>query len=224
MDSLTALKDLSYEKISSNIEYNEQDSNISVDQSYLEDKSGESKDLEIGQDDLDKLLKLVTESHLKSMAHELGIIRLCWPSVFEDCAESLKVFPHSYKTNTAKEKLILFYAENFRRQFCHLHSSRKPLLLAIDNECGIQASILIYYKPHIYTKYSLHQNSPSKFVSTTIRPTKITYPEFYTWQGCASFVADHITYIPMPKEKPTTLSGFVLNTNAELPITEDVYN
>ncbi|RZF33873.1 hypothetical protein LSTR_LSTR009897 [Laodelphax striatellus] len=183
MESASALKVSSSDRMgSNNIEYNEQDSNFSVDQSFLDLKSCESKELEIAQDELDRLLKLVTESHLKSMAHELGIIRLCWPTVSEDDSESLKHLPYSYKTNTAKEKLLLFYAENFRRQFCQLHSSRKPLLLAVDNECSIQ-----------------------KFVSTTIRPTKITYPEFYTWQGCASFVADHITYTPMPKDKPTTL-------------------
>lgn len=31
-------------------------------------------------------------------------------------------------------------------------------------------------------------------VCTTIRPTTIKYPEFQTWQGCAKFVADHLTY------------------------------
>lgn len=34
-------------------------------------------------------------------------------------------------------------------------------------------------------------------VSTTIRPTKLKYPEFYMWQGCANFVSDHITYKPL---------------------------
>lgn len=40
-------------------------------------------------------------------------------------------------------------------------------------------------------------------VCTTIRPTTIKYPEFQTWQGCAKFVADHLTYEVL--ENPTVL-------------------
>lgn len=36
-----------------------------------------------------------------------------------------------------------------------------------------------------------------KFVCTTIRPTLLPYPELYEWEGCARFVADHITYEPL---------------------------
>lgn len=32
-----------------------------------------------------------------------------------------------------------------------------------------------------------------KFVSTTLRPTPTTYPQLFTWEGCASFVADFLT-------------------------------
>ncbi|XP_075223925.1 coiled-coil domain-containing protein lost boys [Lycorma delicatula] len=96
------------------------------------------------------------------------------------CLSGLKNYPESYKRNTSKEKLLLLYAENFRRQFTTKYKQRKPLYLAVENECGLQ-----------------------KFVSTTIIPTKLTYPEFYTWEGCASFVSDHITYELLPDDKPT---------------------
>lgn len=44
-----------------------------------------------------------------------------------------------------------------------------------------------------------------KFVSTTIIPTKLSYPEFDTWIGCASFVSDHIKYEEIAEEKVTSL-------------------
>nr|CAD7435138.1 unnamed protein product [Timema monikensis] len=49
-----------------------------------------------------------------------------------------KHLPHSYSHQTNKEKLILWYAENCRRQFHFLHPDRRPQFLAADNECGIQ--------------------------------------------------------------------------------------
>ena len=49
-------------------------------------------------------------------------------------------YPESYKENTNKEKLVLAYAENFRRQYVHLFRDRKPLFLNPLNECGIEVS------------------------------------------------------------------------------------
>ncbi|KFQ81942.1 Coiled-coil domain-containing protein lobo, partial [Phaethon lepturus] len=47
-----------------------------------------------------------------------------------------------------------------------------------------------------------------KFVSTTVRPTLLPYPELYCWDGCASFVSDYLTMeplkspiTPVPKEE-----------------------
>nr|CAD7413019.1 unnamed protein product [Timema poppensis] len=97
--------------------------------------------------------------------------------------------PHSYSHQTNKEKLILWYAENCRRQFHFLHPDRRPQFLAADNECGIQ-----------------------KMVCTTIRPTSVPYPEFSTWQGCAKFVSDHLLYKPL--EKPTVLFSAVSQCGA----------
>lgn len=38
-----------------------------------------------------------------------------------------------------------------------------------------------------------------KFVSTTIRPSTLPYPELYTWQGCGKFVSDYVEYEPLDK-------------------------
>ena len=43
-------------------------------------------------------------------------------------------FQTSYKENSSKEKLVLAYAENFRRQYVHLYRDRKPLFLNPMNE------------------------------------------------------------------------------------------
>lgn len=76
--------------------------------------------------------------HLKQIENELGLITLCWPDIKEVTFEGRAHFPESYLKNTDKEKLLLFYAENFRRQFHHKYNNRKPLFLAADNECGQQ--------------------------------------------------------------------------------------
>lgn len=50
--------------------------------------------------------------------------------------------PESYKSNTPKEKLLLSFCENFRRQFVHLYRDRKPLFLNPVNEAGTEVSYL----------------------------------------------------------------------------------
>ncbi|XP_072168175.1 dynein regulatory complex subunit 7-like [Diadema setosum] len=93
-------------------------------------------------------------------------------------------YPLSYKENDNKEKLVLAYAENFRRQYVHLYRDRKPLLLNPLNECSVE-----------------------KFVCTTIRPTTLPFQELYDYDGCAEFVADYITFEPLdpPVDLPKTL-------------------
>ncbi|XP_010292444.1 PREDICTED: coiled-coil domain-containing protein lobo homolog, partial [Phaethon lepturus] len=46
-----------------------------------------------------------------------------------------------------------------------------------------------------------------KFVSTTVRPTLLPYPELYCWDGCASFVSDYLTMEPLksPITPPSSL-------------------
>ncbi|XP_032882558.1 dynein regulatory complex subunit 7 isoform X1 [Amblyraja radiata] len=78
-------------------------------------------------------------------------------------------YPEPYQQNTAKERTMLQYAENFRQQYEYLYPDRKPLLLSPLNECKMQ-----------------------KFVSTTLRPTLLNHKELYTWKGCATFVSDFL--------------------------------
>lgn len=43
-----------------------------------------------------------------------------------------------------------------------------------------------------------------KFISTTIRPTKLPYTELYEWDDCAKFIADFLEYeeLEPPNELP----------------------
>ncbi|XP_046490366.1 dynein regulatory complex subunit 7 [Neodiprion pinetum] len=114
----------------------------------------------------------ISAAILKQIQQELCLIQLSWPEIkYIDVEE--KFLPSSYNNNSDKEKLLLWYAENFRKQYHTIYADRKPLLFARDNECGIH-----------------------KFVSSSIRPSSLPYPELSTWQGCAKFVSDYLTYEP----------------------------
>ncbi|XP_076656812.1 dynein regulatory complex subunit 7 [Halictus rubicundus] len=121
-------------------------------------------------------LMKITPEIIKEAQQELGTIKLCWPEL--DLREDvyLKTLPCIYSTISDKEKVLAWYAENFRRQFHAKYPDRKPLLLVCENECDVQ-----------------------KFVSTTIRRSTLPYPELYTWQGCGKFVSDYINYVPLDK-------------------------
>lgn len=82
--------------------------------------------------------EVITFGHIKQIAYELGLITLAWPTIETAVFENRSRFPKSYTENTHKEKLALLYAENFRRQFVSLFPLRRPILLAADNECGLQ--------------------------------------------------------------------------------------
>lgn len=41
-------------------------------------------------------------------------------------------------------------------------------------------------------------SSLQKFVSTTLRPTLMPYPELYNWDTCAQFVSDFLFMEPLP--------------------------
>lgn len=86
----------------------------------------------------------ITPEIINDISTELGLIKLCWPTIDKPEFENRLNFPKHYTTNSNKEKLLLLYAENFRRQFCHRFPKRKPLYLASENECGLQVSL--YFK------------------------------------------------------------------------------
>ncbi|XP_043485597.1 coiled-coil domain-containing protein lobo-like isoform X2 [Polistes fuscatus] len=122
----------------------------------------------------DKLTAIsITSNILRKIQRELGLIRLCWPE--KDIREEvyLSTLPNSYCNLNDKEKLLLLYAENFRRQFHFKYKKRKPILLACENECGVQ-----------------------KFVSVSIKRSTLPYPELNNWQGCAKFASDFLIYEP----------------------------
>ncbi|KAJ3638615.1 hypothetical protein MTP99_001965 [Tenebrio molitor] len=80
----------------------------------------------------------LTLKDLTHIANELGLIKLCWPEIESPEFENRVNFPESYLQNSNKEKLLLLYTENFRRQFSYKFPNRKQLLLASNNECGMQ--------------------------------------------------------------------------------------
>ncbi|NXD39039.1 DRC7 protein, partial [Copsychus sechellarum] len=92
--------------------------------------------------------------------------------------------PSSYKTNSQQEKELLQLADHFFQQYTHLCPDRKPLFIHPLNECGVQ-----------------------KFVSTTVRPTLLPFPDLYYWSGCASFVCDYLIMEPLkcPITPPSSL-------------------
>lgn len=82
----------------------------------------------------------LTIESLNNAIYELGVINLCWPEINEPVFETRTCFPKSYYINTNKERLLLAYAENFRRQFLFYYKFRRPLFLQAPNECGLQVS------------------------------------------------------------------------------------
>ncbi|XP_054465855.1 dynein regulatory complex subunit 7 [Anoplopoma fimbria] len=99
--------------------------------------------------------------------------------------------PESYRVNSPDEVRLLEITDNFQHQYSHLYPDRKPLLLCPINECGVK-----------------------KFVSTTLRPTSTVYPVFFTWQGCASFVADFLSLEPL--DPPGNLPLFLFSSSSVL--------
>ena len=86
----------------------------------------------------------------------------------------------SYKSNGIKEELTLEYIQSFFDQFASLNPSRSRPYVVAENECGVR-----------------------KFVSSTIRPTQISFSELYDMYECASFLAGYILYEPLdPQIKP----------------------
>uniref|UniRef100_A0A182NR85 Uncharacterized protein n=1 Tax=Anopheles dirus TaxID=7168 RepID=A0A182NR85_9DIPT len=112
---------------------------------------------------------------LDAMKRKLGVIDTCFPSYQAPPDAEVIEFPETYRTLSSKEKLVLLFAENFRRQYREKFPYRQPLVLAPVNECGVQ-----------------------KFVCTTLRPSVLLFPDLIgSWQGIAAFVADYIVYEPL---------------------------
>lgn len=77
----------------------------------------------------------MTNSQLLEVRNCLGIVEVSEPP--RGASES---YPKRYHSWTDKERLVLMFAENFRRKFSQAYIQRKPLMLAPKNECDIQVS------------------------------------------------------------------------------------
>ncbi|KAI8921991.1 hypothetical protein DFJ77DRAFT_444875 [Powellomyces hirtus] len=94
--------------------------------------------------------------------------------------------PASYYTTSKKETWVLEYVNNFNRQYTQLFPGRRGLLLSPPNHFGVP-----------------------KFVCTTLRPTQLPYRELYDYRGCARFVAEYLSYVPLEPahELPSIIPG-----------------
>ncbi|XP_011503838.1 PREDICTED: coiled-coil domain-containing protein lobo homolog [Ceratosolen solmsi marchali] len=117
--------------------------------------------------------ELGTRNDLERIRQKLGIVWLNWPSIeFHD--DYLNQVPLDYSRLSDAEKVLHWHVENFRKQYHALYPLRKPLLLICANECSIQ-----------------------RFVSSAIRCSVLPYAELSTWQGCATFIRDFLSYEPL---------------------------
>ncbi|XP_065422929.1 dynein regulatory complex subunit 7 [Chrysemys picta bellii] len=132
---------------------------------------------EHGEEEEEEKKVFVISNELQDLEEKLSEIQVHIPNVvpeFDWSSIDTSQLPASYKTNSAKEQMLLQLGDNFHRQYAHLCPDRQPLFLHPLNECGVE-----------------------KFVSTTVRPTLQPYPELYNWDGCAQFVSDYLTMEPL---------------------------
>ncbi|XP_041564944.1 coiled-coil domain-containing protein lobo isoform X2 [Drosophila elegans] len=108
-------------------------------------------------------------------ALNIGKIDLSFPETIEEFENSPQCYPPSYYTLSPKERLLLLYAENFRKQLVLTYPKKRAMVLALPNECKVQ-----------------------KFVCTTIRPTAFIHTELISSvEEIAKFVADFVQYEPL---------------------------
>ena len=83
--------------------------------------------------------------------------------------------------NTLKEELILEHVIQYRKEFALTKDPKRELFLYPKNEC-----------------------EKFKFICTTIRPTKVPYPELYEYEKCAKFISEFVEYEELnpPNEFP----------------------
>ncbi|KAK2581701.1 hypothetical protein KPH14_002188 [Odynerus spinipes] len=123
-------------------EYYEKEEEEDEDEDEEDEDEDEHEDKEQDADSYDFYRagrpSTITREVLEDIERELGLIQLCWPE--KDLGEDdyLSTLPDSYCTVSDKERLLLWHAENFRKQFHFKYKDRKPLLLACENECGMQ--------------------------------------------------------------------------------------
>eukprot|EP00803_Ostreobium_quekettii_P006145 evm.model.scf_58.17 EVM.evm.TU.scf_58.17 scf_58:148652-165934(+) len=94
--------------------------------------------------------------------------------------------PRAYTSVSRKEARMADHLKEFQRVFCQLYPHRRPLYFMPKNECGTP-----------------------KFVSTTLRPSKLPFTELYELDGILGFVADFLQYEPLedPLHPPAHLAS-----------------
>ena len=92
----------------------------------------------------------VIGANVKRITEQIGVIHTSFYENYSPDFEGTTDFPSSYVSVTPKERLLLLFAENFRRQFSEIYPNRKPPILAVANECGIQVMIIYQSKNCLY--------------------------------------------------------------------------
>ncbi|KAH8366753.1 hypothetical protein KR200_005055 [Drosophila serrata] len=76
-------------------------------------------------------------------ALNIGKIDLSFPETIEEFENSPQCYPPSYYTLSPKERLLLLYAENFRKQLVLSYPKKRAMVLALPNECKVQVGLLL---------------------------------------------------------------------------------
>ncbi|KAF4672862.1 hypothetical protein FOL47_011281 [Perkinsus chesapeaki] len=109
----------------------------------------------------------------------------CPPEEFF-CSADLGIPPFlkSYAANSKQEERLLQHARDFQARFSQTYGEERQLYLYPSNEIGVP-----------------------KFLPTTLRPLKLSYPELNELKSCAKFIANYIAYEPLkdPAAFPTVV-------------------
>uniref|UniRef100_A0A2S2P3Z5 Coiled-coil domain-containing protein n=1 Tax=Schizaphis graminum TaxID=13262 RepID=A0A2S2P3Z5_SCHGA len=143
------------------------------------------------EDDNHKVVDKFYTDALETVKTKLMDIELEWSDTLYQCTVNEKNVPESYIKTTSIEKLINLYASNFVEQFKIKYPNRRPLVLVLLNECGVQ-----------------------KCVCTTIKPSRLVYPDLKDWTSYSEFVAKHITYIKL--EEPLAVPNKIMSPTTTL--------
>lgn len=136
--------------------------------------------------------KLVLDRmNVEDLINMVSRVRLAWPENFPyyDAAEfatdpERAKFRESFFRCTDKEKMVLWHAENFRRQFQAQFPRRRAMVIAPKNECGCQ-----------------------KLFPTYIHPCVLGYPEFLSAETLIEFMKEFLA--PEMMDHPTRFVSIV---------------
>lgn len=87
---------------------------------------------------------------------------------------------------------------SIKKQFGQLYPERRPILLVAPNECGID-----------------------KFICSTIRPSQMSFTEFFYWQGPANFLPGYLVYEPL--EDPLYFPKYLVSPFTTLKVNNKVF-